>query len=147
MIGPLAERLSAEHAREIDEVSGLPVRAALELSLAASVEAYAFVSPDTHQAVFMMGVEAVSPITSGAMVWMLGTAEIARRPAAVLRSARWGVDRAFAVTGALRLEQYIPAWYRTGLRFVQRLGFGLEPSGLRGGRDGVFWRAVMHRPI
>lgn len=122
----MATRLSPEHVREVREVSGLDPAAALALSLWSSVEAYAYVPPDSTAAVFMMGVEERSALSGLAMVWMLGTAETARHPVAVLRAARRGIARAFAVTGADCLEQYVPEWYRTGLRFVERLGFSVD---------------------
>ena len=140
----LAGHLSAAHRREILETSGLPPRAALEMSLSLSLEAYAMLS-DWGEPVFMMGVEPRSPLTLGAMVWMLGSAGVSRRPALTLRCARWGVARAFAATGADVLEQYLPAWYTAGLRFVRRLGFALEPAGLAGRTGCALWRATARR--
>lgn len=140
----MAPRLSPEHRREILATAGMHPGDALALSLAASLEAYAFVPRAEEGAVFMMGVEEASRITGTAMVWMLGTLEMQRYPARVLRAARWGVKRAFAVTGAAGLEQYIPRWYGTGLRFVQRLGFALTPLRVRGYDGGDLWRVVVH---
>lgn len=141
----LAPRLSAAHRREIAVTSGLsPVRA-LELSLAASAEAYALTDGRSGEVVFMMGVEPASPITGGAMVWMLGGAGIRRRPARTLRCARWGIERAFAATGAEWLEQYIPEWYRAGQAFARRLGFVVERETTRGSGGCALRRVVLHR--
>jgi hypothetical protein len=118
----LVRRLRTEHVREIADTSGLPPLDAVRLSLAASVEAYTLIRP-TGDVLFMMGAEPASPLTGSALLWMIGSHAMDRHPAAVLRAASWGVERAFAVTGAHLLEQYIPAWYAIGLRFVERLGF------------------------
>lgn len=131
----LAERMKREHAREAREVSGLGPAEAVLLSLAASVEAYACVVPPDGDPVFMLGVGEKSPITGGATVWMLGSEETGGHPRSVVRSVRQGLARAFAVTGAGSLEQFVPAWYRTGLRFLLRFGF--EAAALvRGGTGG-----------
>lgn len=140
----LAALLSPEHAKEIRETSGMQPKAAVLLSLAYSVEAYAF-APN-GRTVFLMGVEAASPITGSAMPWMLGTMETAKNPAGVLRTAKWGLERAFRVTGATRLEQYIPEWYRTGLRFASRIGFDLRPAGVATSAGAALWHAVCRAP-
>lgn len=124
-------RLTREHVREIRDVSGIDQAAAVRLSLAASREAYVYVPPGGSEAAFIMGVEDKSPLTGAAVVWLLGSDVLRRRPAALMRAARWGVRRAFRITGAERLEQFIPAWYRTGLRFARRLGFVVAPGGGR----------------
>lgn len=127
----LASRLLREHAREIRDVSGLDPAAAVLLSLAVSREAYVYVPPGEEAVAFVMGVEDKSPLTGSAMVWLLGAEAMRRRPVALLRAARWGLRRAFLATGAERLEQFIPAWYRTGLHFARRLGFAVAPGGGR----------------
>ncbi|MCD8138441.1 MAG: hypothetical protein LUE17_01445 [Planctomycetaceae bacterium] len=138
----LAGNLSTDHRRELAATGGLSPRAALELSVAHSVEAYTYVDP-AGVPVFMMGVEAASPLTGAALVWMLASDAAGSRPRGILRAARWGLARAFAVTGAASLEQYIPAWYRTGLRFVRRLGFRIRPA-QADGRDGArLCRAIL----
>ncbi len=141
----LARRLDPDHAREILDVSGLAPGPALALSLAASLEAYAYVPPGREEALFMMGVEARSPLTRGARLWLLGSKEKDKRPAGLLRAARWGLARAFRVSGADCLEQFIPDWYRTGLRFALRLGCSLTPSGLRARSGSPLWHVVFHR--
>lgn len=143
MIPALAARLAADHRREIADTVAMPPRAALEVSLAASAEAYALV--DRYgEPVFMMGVEPASPLTGSAMVWMLGTDAVRNRPALTLRTARWGLARAFRATGAKRLEQYIPEWYRTGLRFARRLGFVAVPPRLRSAKGVALCRVLMY---
>lgn len=142
----LAASLSANHIREVLDTTGLSPGAALELSLSASLEAWSYRPEGARAPVFMMGVEAAGRLTGSAMPWMLAGDGVGVRPRAVLRAARWGVGRAFAVSGAERLEQYIPAWYRTGLAFALRLGFGLAPTSLRGRSGGPLWRAVLTRP-
>ena len=122
----LAGRIAPEHSREVREISGMEPGEALRLSLSGSLEAYAVFSP-AGVLLFMMGVEPASPLTGGAMLWMLGGRKLRNHPAATLRAARWGVDRAFRITGAQYLEQYIPDWYETGLRFAVRLGFDILP--------------------
>lgn len=141
LAGRLAASLSPDHVREVRDAAGLPPYAAVSLSLAASIEAYAYV-PD-GDVVLMMGVEEAGVLTGAAMVWMLATERVAVRPSGVLRAARWGVARAFAVTGADALEQYIPAWYRAGLRFALRLGFELSPEPRRGPGGTPLWRAAI----
>ncbi len=133
-----ARCLRDEHVREIAEATPLTPGDAIRLSLADSIEAYSY-RPDGEAApVFMMGVEAASPITGGAMVWMLGRTAVDRYPAGVVRAARWGIDRAYRLTGAGYLEQRIPAWYRVGVRFAARLGFTVHPA------DRAGWRRVVH---
>lgn len=144
MARDLGRRLSADHLRELADTCGLPAGQALALSLAGSAEAYALLAPDGERAEFLMGVEAASPITGSALVWMLGSDAVRRRPAAVLRTARWGLGRAFLAAGALRLEQYIPDWYRTGLRFARRLGFVVIPPPVLGLGGTVLRRVVLH---
>lgn len=122
-----SHRLSPEHKREIRDLGSMNPADAVRASLACSKESYAFVPHVAAFPVFMFGVEPAGVITRTARVWMLATPEIKHHGVAVLRSARWGVERAFAVTGAYSLEQYIPHWYRVGLRFVQCLGFSIEP--------------------
>ncbi|MCC8109224.1 MAG: hypothetical protein LIQ30_09320 [Planctomycetes bacterium] len=137
-IAAFARCLRDEHVREIALATPLTPEDAVRLSLADSVEAYSY-RPDGEAApVFMMGVEAASPITGGAMVWMLGRTAVDRYPAGVVRAARWGIDRAYRLTGAAYLEQRIPAWYRVGVRFAARLGFTVHPA------DRTGWRRVVH---
>ena len=138
----LAAAMCREHAREARDTADVSPPAALRLSLAGSLEAYAMLADDGATPVFAMGVEQAGLLSGSAMVWMLGTDAMKRRPAALLRAARWGVNRAFAVTGADRLEQYIPEWYGAGLRFALRLGFGAGPANLRCG-NGVRLRHVV----
>lgn len=124
----VADRLSPEHAREVRELSGLAPRAALRLSLAASLLARA-VTDAEGRPIFCMGVEHPGLLTATAQVWMVGTPEVAAHARQTLRCARKGLAQAFAATGAERLEQYIPAWYGTGIRFAERLGFRAEKAG------------------
>lgn len=137
----LARRLAPEHVREVGDVSRLPAGTALELSLAVSREAYAVLSPG-GEVLFLMGVEEAGNLTAAALVWMLASTEARRHPARMLRAARWGLERAFEVTGAEALEQYIPGWYAAGLRFVRRLGFRARPVG---GAGGPLWRVTLAR--
>lgn len=144
MAAGLAKRLSAEHQREIGATTGLAPLAALELSLSVSVEAYALLA-EGDAVVFMMGVEEKSRLTGGALVWMLGSDAVRARPAATLRAARWGLARAFRITDAVRLEQFIPEWYLAGLRFARRVGFVVVPPRVRG-IDGSILRRVVAYP-
>lgn len=130
MAAKLAASLSPFHRREIAETSGISVTAALTISLATSLEAYAY-CPPPGAPVFIMGVERASPLTGTAMVWMLGSPDMPRYARGLLRAGRWGKERAFALTGAEALCQFIPSWYETGLRFAVRLGF--HPVGEGGG--------------
>lgn len=139
----MAAKLSRDHAREIRDTGKLDPATAVLLSLDVSLEAYAFVVAGAP--VFMMGVERAAALTRSAMVWMLGTEDIRRHAAGTLRAARWGVNRAFAASGADRIEQFIPAWYATGLRFVSRLGFRLEPSGAKTFGGDALTRVVLER--
>lgn len=139
----LASALSVDHRREIAATCGGAAGDALGYSLACSLEAYALLGAGGGP-VFMMGVEEASPFTRGAMVWMLATAGIARHAPATLRAVRWGLARAFAVSGADWLEQFIPAWYRTGLRFAERLGFRIVPGGGVGCTGGALRRVVLY---
>lgn len=125
-IESFSRRLSPEHKWEIRDLGSPNPSTALQTSLACSKEAYAFFPQSASTPVFMFGVEEAGSITGAAMVWMLATPEITRHKTATLRSARWGVKRAFTITDAFCLEQYIPQWYHTGLRFVRRLGFFAE---------------------
>ncbi len=123
----LARRLAPAHVREIRELSGLAPRAALRLSFAASLLAYA-VLDGSGLPLFAVGVEAAGLLTGTAQVWMVGAAEMALCSRRILRCAAWGLDAAFAATGARALEQYIPAWYGTGIRFALRMGFRAEKA-------------------
>lgn len=123
----LAARIRDEHAREIAE-GGLMPPEALRKSYRHSVEAW--VATAAGRPFFVMGAEASGMITASAVVWMLGTDGIDRRPAATLRAARWGIRRAYEATGAAALEQWIPSWYRKGIDFVVRgLGFEAREQG------------------
>ena len=117
----LAATMRYEHRWEIRDVSRLSPFEALRHSVMASVAKYAVFHDNLT--LFAMGVEPAGMLTGSAMVWMLGRREMDRHPAFVLRAARWGVDEAYRATGAGILEQWIPAWYSVGLRFVERLGF------------------------
>ncbi len=139
-----AARLAPEHVREIRELSGLSPAAALRLSLAASRLAYA-VRDGAGETIFLIGVERPGLITGGAQVWMVGTRAMAAHARTVLRCARWGLRRAFAATGAERFEQYIPAWYETGLRFARRLGF--RPGAADSGGGGRARHVVLERRV
>lgn len=130
MVARLASALSPSHRREIAETAGISAAAALTLSVATSVAAYAY-CPAPDEPVFMMGVERASLLTGTAMVWMLGRPDMSRHARGLLRAARWGKERAFALAGAEALYQLIPAWYQTGLRFAAGLGF--RPVGVQGG--------------
>lgn len=123
----LLDRLREEHVREIADTSRLSPAEALRQSYRNSAACYAAVRGG--EPVFLMGVEEAGLITATAKVWMLGTEAISRRPIFALRAARWGIGEAYRVTGAARLEQWIPVWYETGLRFVERLGFIRHPGG------------------
>jgi hypothetical protein len=140
----LAATLSADHRREIADTGWLCPTASVLLALYTSLEAFAF-CPDGEAPVFMLGVEKTGALTDAAMVWMIGTEEVRRHAKQTLRVARWGVRRAFAATGAARLEQYIPAWYRTGLRFVARLGFHQEPTGMHAIGGDALLRVTIER--
>lgn len=143
LVHRLAAAVSDDHAREIRDTAGVSVREAVSVSVAASVEAYAFVPGSGGEPVFMMGVEPASPITGNAMVWMLASGSLPRHAVGVLRATRWGIGRAFAAAGALALEQYIPEWYETGLRFVRRLGFAVRPTECRSLGGAPLWHAVL----
>ncbi len=127
---PLLQRMAGkvrkEHRREILQCSGLAVEQALELSFHASVENYALVPPGRCVPIFVMGVESAAVLTGQSMVWMIGTDDIQHFPVAAMRAARWGMQRAWACTNATALDQYIPAWYRTGIRFAEALGFSAD---------------------
>lgn len=110
-------RMRQEHVREL----GAGFAATARHSFRTSVVAYAAIR--SGHPIFAMGVEPAGLLTASAVVWMLGTEDIDRHPAFTFRVARWGIGEAYRATGALRLEQWIPEWYRTGLRFVERLGF------------------------
>lgn len=140
----LARTLSPDHRREIAATCGGDPGDALANSLACSLEAYALLDA-AGRPVFLMGVEEASPCTRGAMVWMLATEDIVRHAPATLRAVRWGLARAFAVSGADWLEQFIPAWYRTGLRFAARLGFGTLSGGGRDRSGGALRRVVLFK--
>lgn len=127
----LAGRVARDHAREVRQVSRLDPREGLLLSLAASVEAYTVLGAATGEPVLMMGVGAPGLLTGTATVWMLGAEGAEERAVRILRAARWGLKRAFLVTGADCLEQFIPAWYRTGLRFAARMGFSVDSADCR----------------
>lgn len=139
----LAANLAPDHVREIADTGKLDATASLLISMNVSLEAHTY-APD-GEPVFMMGVERAAALTGSALVWMLGTEAIRRHPAGTLRAARWGVGRAFAVTGAERVEQYIPDWYETGLRFVARLGFRVEAAGLKTHGGDPLSRVVLER--
>jgi hypothetical protein len=141
----VASLLSPEHAREVWDLSGLSPEDAVSASLAVSVEAFALLCPVTSDPLFLMGVEASGKIAGGALVWMLGTNRTSVFPRRMLRAVKWGLDRAFAVSGADRIEQFIPSWYDDGLRFVEHLGFELLPMTLRGRSGSSIWSAVLCR--
>lgn len=140
----LARRLSPDHLREIAETSGLPPGDAVRNSVRASLESYAFLRRDGGP-VFLFGVEAAGAVTGTAMLWMLACPDISRHAAGALRACRWGVGRAFAITGAECLEQYIPEWYRAGLAFVGRLGFQIVPVPFRGRHGSALLRVTLER--
>lgn len=123
----VANRLRDEHVREIAATSSIMPADAFRTSFQSSVSRYAALR--NGRPLFLMGVEPMGILTASAAVWMVGTDEIDRYPGFVLRAARWGVLEAYRSTGAMRLEQWIPAWYETGLRFVERLGFVRHPGG------------------
>ncbi len=129
-----ASRLSPEHAREIRELSGLAPEAALRLSLAASLLAYA-VRDRAGETLFLIGVEPAGCVTGAAQVWMVAARGMEAHARTILRCARWGLAAAFLATGAARLEQYIPVWYETGLRFAFRLGFRPGGAGTASGEN------------
>lgn len=134
MLALIARALAPEHVREIRELCRVGPEAALSLSLAASRGAYAALSPD-GKPLFLMGVEGAGLLGRTALVWMLAGGAARRHPARVLRSAKWGMERAFSVSGAATLMQFIPAWYTVGLAFARRLGFSLAPLP---GRSGIY---------
>ncbi|MDR1744467.1 MAG: hypothetical protein LBS30_01800 [Planctomycetota bacterium] len=140
----LARALSADHRREIADAAGISPIDAIRMSMDASLESYAFV-PGGVMPVFMMGVEATGRLTGGAMLWMLASDAIRGHAPATVRAARWGLCRAFAVGGAERLEQYIPEWYATGLRFARRLGFSIDPVPCRGRNGAALLHVVLER--
>ena len=117
----IGRRLRAEHVREVASGTRVSPLTALRLSLKGSAVAYAAVIGGVP--VFVMGAMPAGVVTGCAEVWMLGTEDIDRHPARILRAGRWGVAEAYRATGALRLEQWIPSWYETGIRFVERLEF------------------------
>ena len=123
-IADLAAALRSEHRRELGV---MPALESLRHSFAASAARCAAVRGG--MALFAMGVEPAGLLTGSAMVWMLGREEMDRHPAFIFRVARWGMGEAYRVTGARRLEQWIPRWYETGLRFAERLGFVGRDSG------------------
>lgn len=123
----LAARIKDDHAREVAE-GGLMPPDAMRKSFAHSVEAW--VATAAGKPFFAMGVEPAGMITASAVAWMLGTDEIDRHPVATLRAARWGIGRAYEITGAASMEQWIPSWYRKGIDFVVRgLGFEAREQG------------------
>ncbi|MCC8181069.1 MAG: hypothetical protein LIP23_09205 [Planctomycetes bacterium] len=123
LIMTLGQRIRREHVRELRQFGWAdPVDAALA-SYHASLESWCCVAAESGAAVFVMGVAAAAPATGGATVWMLGTEEMDVFPLAVAKAGRWGIGRAFALSHALYLEQLVPRWYGTGLRFVHWLGF------------------------
>ncbi len=141
----LASVLSADHRREIADAAGIPPVDAVLMSMEASLESYAFVPGGGVMPVFMMGVEETGRLTGGAMLWMLASDAVRRHAPATLRAARWGLSRAFAAGGAERLEQYIPEWYATGLRFARRLGFAVDPVPCRGRNGALLFRVTLDR--
>ena len=141
----LAARLAGDHAREVREVARLDPREGLRLSLAASLEAYAALGAPEASPLFMMGVCRPGLLTGTAMLWMLGAEGAGRHPVRILRAARWGIGRAFRITGADSLEQFIPGWYRTGLRFAAGLGFSVRPANANAGSGKDLHRVLLER--
>lgn len=136
----LAGRLARDHAREVRELAGMAPEEALRISIAGSVEAYLAVDPREGEAFLAMGVGPRDALTGCATPWMLGTGTARQRGVKILRAARWGLARAFVVTDAALLVQFIPDWYRTGLNFAARMGFRLERFGLRSAGGSRLWR-------
>jgi hypothetical protein len=122
----VAARLRKEHRRELAGISLAP-EALIGDCRRHSLASFALV-PQTVP-ILVGGVEPAGAVTGAAKIWMLGTPEIDCWPKAVLRAGRWAIGEFFRASGAGTLEAWIPEWYETGLRFIDRLGFRRQAGG------------------
>lgn len=121
--------LIAANARQADrdEVAashGHSIERALELSVRLSYRAW-FAAIDGEPAA-LVGVATTSLLSGKASPWLLGTSVIERKPKAFLRASRALFPA--LIDGARYLENYVDERNTLSQRWLEWLGFTLEPA-------------------
>lgn len=125
----VAGNLRPEHRAEIASQSRLGCAEAVRLSVADSRLVLA--GRVDGEALFLAGVSKKYLLAPTGSVWMLATPEIDRYPLEVAVALRRLFRQAHDLSGADILEQWLPPWYRKGIKWLLWLG----------------WRAVGTRKI
>ena len=120
-IALVTANIRPEHAREMGEASGLDAAVGVRLSvqnsrlvLAGRVEG---------EALFLVGVSKTLALSDIGSVWMVATPDIDRFPLEAAVALRELFSRAHELAGARVLEQWVPGWYRKGIKWLLWLGW------------------------
>ncbi|MCC8115806.1 MAG: hypothetical protein LIP18_01395 [Planctomycetes bacterium] len=113
--------LRPEHVREIRDATGLPVGAAVRASVADSSVVLAGVAGG--EALFLVGVSKSFLLSDTGSVWMVATSAIDDHAIPAALALRELFRQAHRLTGTRRIEQWLPWWYRKGVKWLLWLGW------------------------
>ncbi|MCD8349901.1 MAG: hypothetical protein LUC93_04735 [Planctomycetaceae bacterium] len=117
----VAANLRPEHIREVNGMLNLSPYDAVMVSVADS--AYVFAGRADGEALFLCGASKKRLLSDFSSVWMLATPDIDRHPLAAAEALRRLFAQAHVLAEADVLEQWIPHWYRKGLKWLLWLGW------------------------
>ena len=117
----LIRNLRPEHVREIHDVSGLDPETAIRLSVQDS--SLVLAGRIEGETVCVIGVSKKRLLSDAGSVWMLATPGIDQHPLEAAVALRELFSHAHELAGAGVLEQWVPHWYRKGIKFLQWLGW------------------------
>lgn len=126
-IAHVSANLREEHVREIRGMTNMDPAAAVRRSMAISriilAGRMAFDDGTMTKALFIVGVEKTCLLSDVGSVWMLATREIDDYALSAAAALRELFRNAHALAGARVLEQWLPPWYRKGIKFMLWLGW------------------------
>lgn len=120
-INNVLRRLRPEHLQGIRESTYLEPGSAVWLSVEDSCAVFSGKADGI--VLFIAGVSRKRLFSNAGSVWMLATPEIDNHPLEAATALRRLFGRAHRLAGAKTLEQWIPAWYRKGIKWLLWLGW------------------------
>lgn len=125
LVEQLAATVDPRVADEIDVTLGMPVKRALEISIAGSPSPY-FVLGPSRDVLCAFGVAEVSVLDDEGSPWMIPSLALRDHRKVLLRGSRkW---MAFQKLRYSALRNVVPTWYDEAIRWLKWLGFDILPE-------------------
>jgi hypothetical protein len=127
-INHVAANLRPEHVREIRDTSAFvsPFDAVWR---SADDSTMLLAGRFDGEAAFLLGAGRTRRLPGVGTVWMLATPAVDRHPVAVAVTVKRLWKTAHGATGTGVVEQFLPAWYSRGIRFLEWLGWETTREG------------------